>query len=474
MRAGHVLSRPAGTALAHSFRAGPEGLEYLAYGQRDNNDIVYYPDSGKVVVRRRRRDRAHRAARLLGRGGPPRVLDRCLECGRGRAAPIRCARPRRGVPARRPPPRARSRRRRRRCSPCWPRCARRAHRRRARHARAARARRARSTPGRRSPRSGSRGLPFALAGWRAARRGRALAPAPARLVRRSGQVARDRRRPRRRSRMTGLVAALRAWPHGWWLPVTRGRRSRVELLLTVVAPVLILPLFLRSHPLPPGPLADDLHALAARGGVRVRAAARARGERQDLGRRTRSSPGYGPTRRIMLFDTLLGDEPGRRGAAGRDARGARARARPPRERRPLAPDRGLAPSRRRSRCRGRRRAPAPARGARAPTTPAPSRRCPRCSLCAGARAGRRRRSRSAGLQPPPRARGRRLRRRAGGRRRAVRAGSRAALRDQSRRVAAASPTSMWLGASHPAPYERIARARSRGKENPIPGANGAL
>jgi uncharacterized cupin superfamily protein len=48
VQAGHVLSRPSGTTLAHSFSAGPEGLEYLAYGQRQNNDIVYYPDSGKV------------------------------------------------------------------------------------------------------------------------------------------------------------------------------------------------------------------------------------------------------------------------------------------------------------------------------------------------------------------------------------------------------------------------------------------
>ena len=48
VRAGHVLARPAGTGLAHSFRAGPEGLECLAYGQRDTNDIVYYPDSRKV------------------------------------------------------------------------------------------------------------------------------------------------------------------------------------------------------------------------------------------------------------------------------------------------------------------------------------------------------------------------------------------------------------------------------------------
>jgi uncharacterized cupin superfamily protein len=48
VRAGHVLSRPSGTTLAHSFRAGPGGLEYLAYGQRQDNDIVFYPDSGKI------------------------------------------------------------------------------------------------------------------------------------------------------------------------------------------------------------------------------------------------------------------------------------------------------------------------------------------------------------------------------------------------------------------------------------------
>jgi uncharacterized cupin superfamily protein len=48
VHAGHVLARPAGSTLAHSFRAGPGGLEYLAYGQREPNDIVYYPDSGKV------------------------------------------------------------------------------------------------------------------------------------------------------------------------------------------------------------------------------------------------------------------------------------------------------------------------------------------------------------------------------------------------------------------------------------------
>ncbi len=50
VRAGHVIARPAGTGVAHAFRAGSEGLEYLSYGQRENNDIVYYPDSGKFFL----------------------------------------------------------------------------------------------------------------------------------------------------------------------------------------------------------------------------------------------------------------------------------------------------------------------------------------------------------------------------------------------------------------------------------------
>jgi STE24 endopeptidase len=105
----------------------------------------------------------------------------------------------------------------------------------------------------------------------------------------------------------GLVAALREWPHGWWVPVTIGSIG-VELLFTIVTPVLIVPMFMRSHPLPAGPLADDLHALAARAGVRVRALrvleASAKGSASNA-----FVAGVGPTRRIMLFDNLLGDDP---------------------------------------------------------------------------------------------------------------------------------------------------------------------
>ena len=51
IQAGHVVGRPPGTGVAHSFRAGDEGMTYLAYGTREPNDIAFYPDSNKVNFR---------------------------------------------------------------------------------------------------------------------------------------------------------------------------------------------------------------------------------------------------------------------------------------------------------------------------------------------------------------------------------------------------------------------------------------
>jgi uncharacterized cupin superfamily protein len=51
VRRGTVVSRPAATRIAHAFRAGDEGLTYLAYGTREPNDIAYYPRSGKIFFR---------------------------------------------------------------------------------------------------------------------------------------------------------------------------------------------------------------------------------------------------------------------------------------------------------------------------------------------------------------------------------------------------------------------------------------
>jgi len=51
MRPGHVVSRPAATGVAHMFRAGGEGLRYLAYGTREPGDVCYYPRSNKLSFR---------------------------------------------------------------------------------------------------------------------------------------------------------------------------------------------------------------------------------------------------------------------------------------------------------------------------------------------------------------------------------------------------------------------------------------
>jgi len=50
-RPGNVVARPPGTGVSHTFRGGPGGLEYLAYGTREPNDIVFYPRSNKVSFR---------------------------------------------------------------------------------------------------------------------------------------------------------------------------------------------------------------------------------------------------------------------------------------------------------------------------------------------------------------------------------------------------------------------------------------
>jgi uncharacterized cupin superfamily protein len=51
LRPGHVVSRPAGTRIAHQFIAGDEGMTVLAYSDIDSNDLAFYPDSNKVKLR---------------------------------------------------------------------------------------------------------------------------------------------------------------------------------------------------------------------------------------------------------------------------------------------------------------------------------------------------------------------------------------------------------------------------------------
>lgn len=51
VRAGSLVSRPAGTGVAHCFRAGERGMTMLMYSDVDPNDMCFYPRSGKVRIR---------------------------------------------------------------------------------------------------------------------------------------------------------------------------------------------------------------------------------------------------------------------------------------------------------------------------------------------------------------------------------------------------------------------------------------
>ena len=51
LRAGHVVARPPGSGISHSFRAGPDGVTMLVYGTRDPNDMCWYPRSSKIAWR---------------------------------------------------------------------------------------------------------------------------------------------------------------------------------------------------------------------------------------------------------------------------------------------------------------------------------------------------------------------------------------------------------------------------------------
>lgn len=51
VRAGHVISRPPGTGVAHGWRAGDEGLTALFYGTREPNDMIFYPRTREVYLK---------------------------------------------------------------------------------------------------------------------------------------------------------------------------------------------------------------------------------------------------------------------------------------------------------------------------------------------------------------------------------------------------------------------------------------
>ena len=104
-----------------------------------------------------------------------------------------------------------------------------------------------------------------------------------------------------------LLGAIRAWPSAWPLVAAPGAAA-LTLVLSVLAPPLFERLFNRFWPLPDPELAKELQELSVRAGVPVRTMLVA-----DASRRTRKHNAYvsglGPTRRLVLYDTLLEDVP---------------------------------------------------------------------------------------------------------------------------------------------------------------------
>jgi STE24 endopeptidase len=104
-----------------------------------------------------------------------------------------------------------------------------------------------------------------------------------------------------------LVGAVRAWP-SWWPAVAAPGAAEFVLVLSLLAPLLFERLFNRFWPLADAELAGELRDLSERARVPVRRILVA-----DASRRTRKHNAYvsglGPTRRLVLFDTLLEDVP---------------------------------------------------------------------------------------------------------------------------------------------------------------------
>jgi len=102
----------------------------------------------------------------------------------------------------------------------------------------------------------------------------------------------------------GALELVRRAPELWWLWAW-GAFVVVSMLLTYLAPYLIEPLFFRTKPLEVAGLEAQVRALAQRAGVHV-----SRVLEVDASRRSSHSNAYftgiGHVKRVVLFDTLLG------------------------------------------------------------------------------------------------------------------------------------------------------------------------
>jgi STE24 endopeptidase len=109
--------------------------------------------------------------------------------------------------------------------------------------------------------------------------------------------------------VVGFYGLARLAPRTWWIWTALGAAALV-VALSFVFPVLVEPVFNTFTPMPAGQLREDLMTMAARDGVPVKDVLVA-----DASRRTTALNAYvsglGPTRRIVVYDTLLNTAPPR-------------------------------------------------------------------------------------------------------------------------------------------------------------------
>jgi STE24 endopeptidase len=107
--------------------------------------------------------------------------------------------------------------------------------------------------------------------------------------------------------LLGLYGLVRVAPRTWWAWAAAGAAALV-VALSFAFPLLIEPVFNRFTPMPAGELRTSLLALAASDGVPVQDVLVA-----DASRRTTTLnayvSGFGSTRRIVVYDTLLSTAP---------------------------------------------------------------------------------------------------------------------------------------------------------------------
>jgi len=112
--------------------------------------------------------------------------------------------------------------------------------------------------------------------------------------------------------LLALILSLILWMirislHRWWLWGFLAI-SIVQLLLTILYPILIAPLFNKFIPIENQELAEKIHELMDRAGIRIKGIFQ-----MDAGKRSRHTNAYftglGKTKRIVLYDTLIRNHP---------------------------------------------------------------------------------------------------------------------------------------------------------------------